>query len=791
MLAGDTVSTSVLAGDTVSTALLPRGDGTDDGSDGALFRYLACSKQSVVIDPTLDADRALLNRLLCAAHGVVWSPGGAVADDPAWSPTEIRSLAPGATVLSLTPFGLEGPWAQRPANDATLQALSGGAAQRGSLETPPLIVGGSLGDFEAGLVATVSYLIARHRRVNADGGEGIGELIDVSALESQCLTMTMYPVTFNSIAGVPMRLVRSTNLPGVHASQDGYVGFMVVTGQQWLDFAAMVEQPDWANDPDLGRFKVRSERRGELLPAIDVWMAQRTSQEIAEYASLLRIPVAILGNGESLPLADHIIEHEWYIDNPGGGFIQPRVPYALGAHATTRPFETPPTLGAHTSSIRDEQFPMRRAQQVAPSGSPGLPLTGLRVLDFCNNWAGPIIGQILAVFGADVLKVESTQKPDPLRFNTIQPMSHERYWEWSPLQHGPNTAKRDVTLDMASERGRELALELVAHSDIVLENYSPRVMDSWGLTAQAIATANPAAVYLRAPAYGLHGPWRDRVGYAQTIEMTAGLAWLTGLPDQPPEIPNGPCDPIAGLHATIAVLLGLEHRRRSGEGMTVESPMVSGALNVAAEQVIEFSASGELMQRIGNRNHAHAPQGMYRTNDDDLPFGQGRWVMISVESNRQWHTLKQAVAACDSLFDDAGLDTVNGRQLAHDHIDKVLSQWCATLAADDVVEQLAALGVPAAKVMLPHEQDHLEQLLARGWFTKVNHPVVGPTTHGGFPALFEHGPSAQELHRSPSPTLGQHNYEILHGLLGLADDELATLTSQGVIGTTVGGGSAW
>ncbi len=758
-----------------------------DGDDGALFQFLACSKRSVVADPGDAQDVAFVRELVRSADGVVWTPGSPLAAHPDLSPAALRVVAPDATVLTLTPFGLEGPWAHRPANEATLQAWGGSPGQRGQVPGPPLMIGGRLGDWEAGMVAAAAYLVSRHRRVRT----GIGELVDVSAFEAQCLTMVMYPVTYPTIAGRPMRDVRMINLPGIHATKDGFVGFMVVTGQQWLDFAAMIERPDWVEDESLIRVINRMRRRGELLGAIEEWMGERTSEEIAELANLFRIPVAVLGNGASLPAADHLLEKRWFVVNPRGRFLQPDVPYTFGASAERRAAEAPPLLGEHTARLRAKPPRPDQPPAAAVPARVGRPFEGLRVADFTANWAGPIIGHVLAMFGADVIRIESAQRPDPLRSNTIRSMDDDQWWEWSPLAHGPNTSKRSLTLDMGSPTGRELALRLIAQSDVVLENYSPRVMDSWGFTEELVLGANPSVVFLRAPAYGLDGPWRDRVGYAQTIEMTAGLAWMTGPVDGPPEIPNGPCDPIAGLHATIALLLALEHRRRTGEGMLVECPMVGGALNLGAEQVIEWSAYGALLQRDGNRSPAAAPQGVYRTVDDDLPHDQGRWVLISVEDDAQWRALRDVLGR-PARTDDAALAAAAGRQAAPAAIDVELAAWCAGRRADDIVDQLVAAGVPVGKVLLPHEPIDNPQLHARGWFSTLHHPVTGDNVHGGFPAVFSAGPPPGSLHTGPPPVLGQHNHEILSGVLGLTDDQITELEASGVIGTRPGdGGRAW
>ena len=757
-----------------------------EGDDGALFQFLACSKQSVVVDPNSSADVAMLHSLIDSANGVVWSPGSEIAALPEFEPRAISKRAPHATVMSITNFGLDGPWKNRVATEATIQTWSGSPGQRGTLERSPLLAGGGAGEWETGLCAAVSYLASRYRTFAE--GKNVGELVDVSALESNCLTMVMYPVTYPTIAGAPRTDVRAVMLPGIYEAKDGYVGFMVVTGQQWLDFCAMIEHPEWAEDETLGRIANRMARRNELLPHIQAWIGERTCDEIAELATLLRIPVAVLGNGETLPKADHLIEREMYRPNPRSGFAQPGNFYRFGGSATTHTPEAPPHLGEHTEQIRTSP----RTKIVAgslPTNRPR-PFEGLRVADFTANWAGPIIAHVLGMLGADVIKIESAQRPDPLRFNSVKPFSEDRFWEWSPLQHGPNTSKRGITLDMQSKRGQEIAMELLKISDITMENFSPRVVEQWGLTWDRLKEINPRLIFVRAPAYGIDGPWRERTGYAQTIEMTSGLAWVTGHPDEAPDIPNGMCDPNAGLHALVALLLALEHRRKTGEGMLLETPMVGGALNVGSVQVIEFSAYGHLLGREGNRSPSAAPQNIYRTATSDLPHNQGRWVTISVATDSQWAALKNALGN-PAWASAAAYDTFKGRRANHDAIDAELSSWCAAQEADAIVELLDSAGVPSAKVIMPHEQINNPQLQSRGFFTDLVHPVTGKNTHGGFPAIFSTGPDPAHLHTSPPPCLGQHNKEVLGGLLGMSDAELAQLEADGVIGTKVGGGSAW
>ncbi len=205
----------------------------------------------------------------------------------------------------------------------------------------------------------------------------------------------------------------------------------------------------------------------------------------------------------------------------------------------------------------------------------GRPLDGVRVFDFTSFWAGPIVGQLLGFFGADVIKVESVQRPDGTRLGTSYGAVGDRVWERAPLFQAVNTGKRGITLDLSQPEGRDLARRLLAKCDVFIENYSARVVEQFGLLDGDV---RHDLIVVRMPAFGLTGPWRDLPGFAQTMEQVSGLAWVTGFPDGPPLIPRGPCDPIGGLHAALATLLALGERDRTGLGQTVEVPLLGVGL---------------------------------------------------------------------------------------------------------------------------------------------------------------------------------------------------------------------
>jgi crotonobetainyl-CoA:carnitine CoA-transferase CaiB-like acyl-CoA transferase len=273
------------------------------------------------------------------------------------------------------------------------------------------------------------------------------------------------------------------------------------------------------------------------------------------------------------------------------------------------------------------------------------------------------------------------------------------------------------------------------------------------------------------PAFGLDGPWRERPGFAQTIEQASGLAWMTGRADDQPRIQRGPCDPNGGVHAAIALLTALEQRERTGRGCIVEASMFDAALAIAAEPIIEWSAYGNLVTRDGNRSMTAAPQGLYACD------GVDSWVAVSVETDEQWHALLSVIDRGD-LADDASLATRAGRRRAHDRLDDALAAWAATRDANAAADTLAAAGVPAAIGRDPRLAPRHPQFAARHFHEVVDHPAVGEVAVPTLPFRID---GVDRWARTPAPSFGEHNDAVLGDLLGVAPDDLAKLRADTVI----------
>jgi len=278
---------------------------------------------------------------------------------------------------------------------------------------------------------------------------------------------------------------------------------------------------------------------------------------------------------------------------------------------------------------------------------------------------------------------------------------------------------------------------------------------------------------VRMPAFGLDGPWRDRPGFAQTMEQVTGLAWLTGHVDDQPRIQRGPCDPNGGMHAVVGALVALELRDRTGVGCLVESTMFEAALNISAELIVEWTAYGNALSREGSRSPWAAPQGIYAT---DTPE---RWLVLSVVTDEQWVAMVDALGRPHWATDPA-LATHAGRRAAHDLLDEKLTAWAAEIDLDKALDLLLAAGVPAAPSYDARRTSKHPQFVARGYTEQLDHPIVGPRDYPSLPFRYA---SVERWLRASAPMLGEHNHQLLTEL-GLSDEEIAELEANDLIGTT-------
>jgi crotonobetainyl-CoA:carnitine CoA-transferase CaiB-like acyl-CoA transferase len=735
------------------------------GEDGAFFRFLNHGKRSVIGQP---GDPAV-QELIAGADLVVddRSPGVLRGVD-------LAERFPGLVYLSITPWGHGGPWDDRPACEFTVQAECGSIGGRGRPGTEPFQCGGRTTEWISGTFAAVGALAAVQRAQRS----GHGEHIDFSMLEVMTVATSNYTDLMFQLLGVEASgpLPQNLETPSIEPTQDGYVGFNTNTRQMFSDFLLLIGRPDLQDDEELAQVGGRMARWDEWNEIVHSWTKQHTTAEIVEQASLLRIPVAPVNNGDTVREHVQLAARGVFRDDPTGTFQYPRPPYRLNDcdPVAQRPA---PKLGQHTGRIE-----ARKPSRPVASGKPALPLAGLRVLDMTAWWAGPSAAQMMASLGAEVIHVEACKRPDGMRMiGGMMSFKYDEWWEASPFFLAANANKKGLAVDLTTEAGLALIDRMIPHCDVILENFTPRVLDNFGLTWEKVQALNERCILLRMPAFGLTGPWRDNTGFAQTMEQMTGLAWMTGHMADQPRIQRGPCDPLAGMHGTFAMLVALAERERTGKGVHVEATMVEGALNVAAEQLIEFTAYGNLMQREGNRSSEAAPQGIYPCAGSEP--GEETWLALSVRSESQWAALRKLLGDPEWCRADA-LQSRLGRRAAHDEIDAHLRAWAAQQDREKAIQELLALGIPAAPVADPRRGRQNPQMAARHFFEALEHPKMGHNEVPGVP--FRYASVERWLH-TPAPTLGQHNREILSDLVGLDADAIDRLEADGVIGDALVG----
>ena len=754
--------------------------GRDGDPDGVLFRFLAASQQSLVIDPESAQAARLCDELASSSDVAIVSTLGdrTRGRSPAVDAGDLARRHRGLVVVNLSAFGLGGPRGGEESSDLLLQALAGSLYSHGSDDREPLAVGGGMAGWTVGTFGALGALSA----LSARRRSGHGDLVDVSALECMAITFICYPSVAASMPGGQRIRPTYVMVPGIEPCLDGYVGMATITTAQWHTFLDMIERPDLAGDESL--YVQRNRARSDVVEAVQQWTRRHTVDEVVQIGSLYRIPTVPIGNGANFPRFDHVTSRELYDANPRGGFPHPRTPF-LSTATDRRPPGAAPTLVPRIESAlgagKPTAGPSRAPRPFVSESTPvadhqDLPLAGVRVIDFTAFLAGPMCTQYLATLGADVVKIESTRHPDPMRFSVRVDPAVDQWYEQGAIFQSANLNKRSVTLDLSDDRGRNLVLRLVATADVVVENFTPRVMEQFGLTYEDLSAANPSIIMVRMPGFGLDGPWRDRPGFAASMEQVSGLAWTTGYADGLPSIP-GICDPLAGMHAAFAVLTALEHRHQTGDGQHVELAMIDMTATIAAEQMLEHTVYGHLMTRQGNHQPGAAHQGVYPCLEPD------QWVAVHLPSDEAWRSLRTALGSPEWSL-DPGLDKAAGRQGAAGRLDAGLGAWCAGRGQKDVLSTLRAAGVGAEPVVHSYSVDLDEQMNARGFWEEVRHPVVGPIRFPAWPMRY--ASRSAPWFRRPAPLLGQHTDEVLDDL-GITTEERAALEADGIIGTRLAG----
>ena len=755
-----------------------RANGERWGNLGSEFAYLNTSKRSVALDLEGETGRREMEPLLDVADVVI--------ESSAPDPLEPITAGLGSDQLirtEISPFGSSGPYARLRSNVFTDDAVGGHMYLSGDPDREPLRRAGLHTHFQAGthaFIGSMAALLARER-------VGRGQRVEVSHFEGMAALHQHTTVMWTHGRFIVRREGNAQpggpwHPAGVYPCKDGHV-FLGHAGSKHLTpFLQVLGCQHLVDDPVFGNDGARGAHKREFDQALTKRLMELTADEITEFGRTVFSPIG------PVPTMLEVLEDEQYeardfwCELPGEPPLKiPRGPFAIEGH---EPHPAPPPRNPGADGLEELLASWRPD---ASTGAPATaseslsdgPLQGIRILDMTRVWAGPIGGRLLADLGADTISIES---PWNRGFRDVDPahaaLTHlypdnepgERPWNRNSGFNKLARNKRSVTLDLGQDRARDLLAELVKQADVVLENYSPRVMPQLGFDFESLKRLNPSIVYTSMPGYGSTGPGRNRTALGPVIEAAVGLTSIMGYADSGPYRSGVAwADPVSGMAAAAGTLVALWNREANdGAAQRVETAMSESMASFAGEELLAAQVRGSDAARIGNRHPEHAPQGVYPCAGDD------RWLAISVERDGEWEALVEVAGLDPSM---AAL-TVEERRDRHDEIDAAVAAWTRSQSPAFAARQLQDRGVIA--LPLSDARDLVEdvQLEARGFWAEHDHADAGRRRYPGNPIKLSETPVT---FRRPPPRLGEHNEEILGGLLAISADELSALHAAGVI----------
>ena len=740
-----------------------------DGEIGASWAYCNTSKSIAELEPGSPE----LDRLLDHADVVIESSAPA----PLRPITAERSDARLIKVY-ISPLGLDGPLAHWRSNIFTDDALGGHMYLNGEPDREPIRRLGRHTEYSGGMYAYIGALSALLARERA----GRGQTVEIAHFECMA-AMHQHTTTMWTHGGRILK--REGNAQpgiwhpaGVYQCKDGYV-FLCHSGSAKLvpfleaaGLADILEDPRFATDVDRGM------RKKEFNEAIRPWLMSHTVAEICELGEATFSPMGPVWDTHQYLADPHLHARRFLVplDPERGDQAIPRGGFRIGDRAAEpRP---PQPLGQDGLDAFCAQPP--RAPQGSGEPLPDGPLSGVRVLDLTRVWAGPIAGRLLADLGADVIHIESPWNrgpkqaaPGTAELTNLYPDNETGEQHWNRVGGFNKLArnKRSLVLDLGSDRGQGIFRRLIAVSDLILENFSPRVFPQWNLGPDACARLNPDIVHVSMPGYGASGPGANRVALGPVIEAATGMTAMTGYPDSGP-YRSGVAwpDPVSGMTAVAAALTALWRRASGEDARQAECAMIESMGAFVGDVLLSAQLQGAPPPRRGNRQPGLAPQGVYRCAGDD------RWIAISITADAEWHAL------CRTLALAAGWPqwTAAERESRHDEIDHAISRWTRSRTPWGAARELQAAGVIAAPVADARDLWENEHLQERRFWTWHDSDSVGPMPYPGCPVRLSRTPVNYRL---PPPQFGQHNRQILSTLLNLSPQELNDLETAQIIRT--------
>lgn len=768
-----------------------------------LFLHMNRNKKSIVVDPASPDGVESIRRLAARANVILEDFPAGSADAWGWGWPTLRAANPALVLTSITPFGQSGPYRDYRGSELTLQAMGGPLITNGHEDREPLKLAGHYAHYHAGMVTAVATLIAL-RRAEASGA---GDWVDVSVYECQAGCRDRQSTNLTIAAYTGMSVGRGPSGwrmgAGVRPCRDGYVNIMGAANRL-PRLLQLIGREDLLDHPQIDA-PMGTEPQA-LVDAVEsayaTWLAPLSKREAvaaAQAAGLLAGPVNTVA--DLLQDPHFQARGVWdTVDHPETGPLQyPGRPFVL-TRSPRRQQQRAPLLDEHAGD-RETAWSTPTTKGLAnprdAAASLPLPLEGLRVAEITVVWAGPHVTQLLGEWGADIVRVEPLNKPQPYTRGMESVPTREQTrqlieqgvpsrladsdpqldpWNRNASFNSHARNKRSMTCDIMTPAGHETLLRLVKHCDVLVENNAPQTIDKAGIDWETLHRVNPRLIMLRMPAFALDGPYRNYRAFGLHVEAMIGHTHLRGYPGQGPGLLSESLasDGLAGVQGALTVLMALRHRDRTGEGQLIEMPLPEGFLPTLGEFIMDYTMNGRDTPPQGNRHRWHAPHNVYPCQ------GADNWIAVDIGTDDAFAALCEVLNA-PRLTDDPRFRTAAARLQNVEALDKAVAALTPAHDKEDLFHALQAVGVCAAPVRRALEVLHDPHLTARGFFKEL--PTGDEQRPYLYPGLIFRMARTPNALRTGPVRLGEHNREVYCDLLDYSPAEFAALAQQGHVGT--------
>lgn len=734
----------------------------EEGSDRLSLPFIRANvnKRSAILDLSLHQDQERFRGLVERADIVVSTEGIKTWATRGIDLTQLSALYPRLIWLSFSPFGLTGPYSSYLSNHIVSEAMGGLSYIQGDDAKPPCMSPCGQGIYLSNIQAAFGALMALWERRTS----GQGQLVE-TAVHEVLTNLYFLIVNYGLWSDIPYRIGTSSYMPpnGYYPCQDGHIFIAALMQGMWDKLVNFIDDPR-LKDPALTDADYRNEHPELFDPILREFTAKYDRWTLMTELQKHGVPAAPWSNVADIAANDHLQARDFFLDfeQPPFGRIRNTGPMFRSSASPSQIRRPAPRPGEHNQEVFAEidSQPKRALATSVNSTHRRLPLDGIRVLDLSRAWAGPYGTRYLADYGADVIKVETGKFP-PGR----EP--------GSPSYGEVNRNKRPITLNFQLPEGRELLKRLVSISDVVVENFSPRVMDKYGVNYDQLLEVRPDLIMVSLPGYGKKGPHGQFISFGGPLMAYTGMSLLWGYPDSPPDarVKIAQPDYISSTTQAFAITAALHHREHTGTGQHIEIAQVEAAIAALEPVYLDYFVNGTIAEPMGNRDPNAVPQGCYPC------LGNEAWCVISCTTETQWRAMATVIGEEEWAADPKFASTAD-RWARHDEIDDQISARTREWTPYQLMRELQAAGVPAGVMQTAEDIWRDPQLRSRNYTVQIEHPDLGVVEHPGMTVRLHQTPG--QIQR-PVGRLGEANDAVFRGLLGLSSSEISRLAESGVI----------